>query len=250
MTEMEEGHFAGGRRVLDAGRQLASERALQCQFREYVILAQSHAPSGRWLDIGCGSGTLLMLAQEAGYEVQGIELTPSRREVARAVTGAVIHAHPVEDIRFSDDHFDVITLINVFSHLTSPRLTLTELQRVLKPGGVIVMATGEVDEGIKKSHMFRWNLGDHLFFLGVGTIGAYASSAGLQLMERHRRWIPAETFTRERFAVMGGSRSRNAVKLLALKVPGVLPILRRVMLRLQSDNRAFACIFVLRKRRR
>lgn len=131
MTEIEEGHFAGTQRVLGAEKQEVTERIYQDHFRGYVDLARRFAPSGRWLDIGCGAGLLVSLAGAASYQAEGIELSADRRAVARRATGAVIHDRPVEDLEFADDAFSVVSLINVFSHLTSPLSTLSELRRIL-----------------------------------------------------------------------------------------------------------------------
>ncbi len=72
MTELEEGHYAGAKRVLGAQQQIAAERVLENQFQEYVDLASRHVPAGRWLDVGCGGGLLLTLARRAGYAGEGI----------------------------------------------------------------------------------------------------------------------------------------------------------------------------------
>ena len=247
MTEMEQGHFAGNLKVLDADRQLTSERISHERFSGYAEMAHRHVSEGRWLDIGCGSGTLIELAQERGFVPEGIELTADRRAVARRMTGAPIHDRPVEEISFDDDTFSVISLINVFSHLTSPKSTLIELQRILRPGGVIILATAEFGEGVKKSHMFSWSLGDHLYFLGEGTMERYARQAGLQVLEHERTWIPNVLFSKERFRVKGRSKSRNTIKAITLKVPGGLPMLRALVLSRAKDNPGYAAIFALGK---
>jgi SAM-dependent methyltransferase len=170
MTELEAGHYAGTHKVLDAGKQLAAEQVLTDRFRGYVELAGKFVRSGSWLDIGCGAGLLLTLAQDAGYTGAGIELNADRRAAAAQVTGLSIQGRPVEDLGYPDATFDVISLINVFSHLVSPAATLSELRRILKPGGVLIMATGEMSGTIDKADMPNWNLGDHLHFLGDRTI--------------------------------------------------------------------------------
>lgn len=247
MTEMERGHFAGEQNVLSADRQLASEQVQRRRFNSYVKAVKHHKPDGLWLDIGCGSGTLLTLARGAGYSIEGIELTPDRRAVAAEVTQVKIYNRPVEDLAFPDETFDVISLINVFSHLTAPGQTLSELARILKPSGVAVVATGELDVGIAKSHVFRWNLGDHLFFLGNGTMQRYAERTGLRLVSEDVEWTPSLIYTRDRFSVKGRSGMRNSIKRATLATPGALPLIRRIMLRRAAGNAAYSATYVLQK---
>ncbi len=245
MTEMEEGHFAGGKDVLGAQRQLAAERAQRPQFERYIQAARRHSPRGRWLDIGCGAGSLIELAQESGYKPEGIELTPERRAVAQQATGLTVHDRPVEGLDFSDGIFDVVSMIDVFSHLTDPKSTLSELARILTPAGILIVVTGELEKGIDKSHVFSWSLGDHLYFLGDETMPQLAEHTGLTVLERNKRWHPDITYTRERFNLMGLSRLRNAIKKSILWVPGAFLLLRKIMLQAQAGNKAYSTIFVL-----
>lgn len=245
MTEMEAGHYAGSLKVLDAQRQIVAEQVLTDRFQTYVDLATRHQDSGHWLDIGCGAGLLIALAQRAGFTAEGIELNSDRKAAAEQQTGATIHAQPVEMVGYPDNTFDVISLINVFSHLTSPAATLTELRRILKPGGVLVMATGEMTEGVAKSHMHNWNLGDHLYFLGDRTMKTYAAKIGFEVHEHDRRWLPDEMYSRDWLRSKGRSAKNNAIKSAIRFTPGGLALLRAVMLRRQADSKAHASVFAL-----
>lgn len=246
MTELEAGHYAGDLQVLDASKQLEAERILESRWQSFVDLAAPHVSSGRWLDIGCGAGLLLTLAGRAGFEGEGVELNADRRAVAAQVTGNAIHGLPVEDVGFADASFDVVSLINVFSHLVSPTRTLAEIHRILRPGGVLIMATGEITAGVRKSHMHNWNLGDHLHFLGDHTLDQYAAKLEFEVAERKRAWLPDEMYTNEWLRVRGRSKSKNAIKTGIRVTPGGLAALRAIMLRRQAGSAAHSGTFVLR----
>lgn len=246
MTEMEEGHYAGSLEILDANRQIVAEKVMTDRFQRYVDLAKRHVDGGHWLDIGCGAGLLIVLAQRAGFTGEGIELNVDRRLAAAQQTGVTIHPDPVENVAYPDDSFDVISMINVFSHLTSPAETFAELRRILKPGGVLIMATGEMTDGAQKSHMLNWNLGDHLYFLGDRTLDRYSESVGFEVLERRRSWLPDEMFSREWLSVKGRDPKKNAVKTAVRVTPGGLQLMRAVMLRKQADSKAHSSVFALR----
>lgn len=246
MTEMEEGHYAGTEEIVEAEKQSESENILLDRFTGYVQLGQRYVPSGRWLDIGCGAGVLLQLARQAGYEIEGIELSADRRILAEKATGARIHGEPLENLNLPDNSVDVVSMINVFSHLISPTQTFEELKRILKPGGAIVMATGEMGEGIQKGHMYHWNLGDHLYFLGDDTVHWYADKLNLKVAHHHRQWLPDALFSREWLRLRGRSGAKNVVKTTIDKTPGGLALMRKVMLRRHRDSAAYSSEFVLR----
>jgi len=246
MTEMESGHFGGdlSKKVLDGTKQTAAEAAKHQIFTNYLQHIERHVSEGRWLEIGCGAGYFMGVAERAGYAVEGIELTPARRKIAES-TGATVHGRPVEDLGFPAHSFDVITLIDVFSHLTNPRETLTELRRIIRPGGVILLATGEILSPPHKGDVFSWNLGDHLFFLGTRTIARYADTVGLREVEHHRTWLPSDIYTKDRLAIRGNSGLRNVVKTAVVRTPGALALLRAWMLKKHKNNSAHSGVILL-----
>src|SRR5678815_4683159 len=83
ITEMEGGgHFAGGQTVYGAELHLEGELIQQQRFQSLVDTTRRFAPYGKWLDIGCGSGTFIQRVQASGIVCEGVELTPERRSLA------------------------------------------------------------------------------------------------------------------------------------------------------------------------
>lgn len=246
MTELEEGHFAGGKSVLGANRQRFNEVRSRGQFQRYVDLAAEHSPSpGRWLDIGCGTGGLLECAAKAGYQPEGIELTAARRAHAEAV-GLPVHGAPLEELALADGHFAVVSLINVFSHLTAPSATLAEIRRVLSPQGVVILATGIISTGALRRHSPSWSLGEHLYFLGDRTTSRLAEKVHMQVLEEERRHPADVYYSKDRLSLRGSSTARNLVKSVIVTVPGVLPMVQAAMRRRHHDNPVRPSVVALR----
>ena len=102
-------------------------------------------PGLRILDFGCGPGTVSVgLAKAvAPGELHGIDMEESQVELARAIAesgrqdNAIFHVGDVLDLPFDDDFFDVAHCHNVLMHIPDTHAALTEVKRVLKPGGII-----------------------------------------------------------------------------------------------------------------
>jgi 2-polyprenyl-3-methyl-5-hydroxy-6-metoxy-1,4-benzoquinol methylase len=247
MTEIEAGHF-GETRGTDSRTWLRGEQARRAEFDGYVAAAARFAPAGRWLDVGCGAGILIQVAAERGIVVDGLELDPDRRQIA-ARSGATVHGRPIEDLGLPAESYAAVTMVNVFSHVIGPTSTLAEVRRVLLPGGVVLLRTGEIGPGrVRPRHNRNWHLGDHLSFLGDRTIERYAEKTGMDLVHRERDWLPAEAWTRQRMLLPGPSRARNAVKTALRVTPGALRMARWYAThRREADSPCFSSTLILRK---
>ena len=115
--------------------------------------AQSHAgyllqhlkPGDRVLDFGCGPGTITVGLAEAVKpgEAHGIDMEESQIELARAAAeagghaNATFHVGDVTALPFDDDHFDAAHCHAVLMHVPDTEAVLSEVMRVLKPGGIV-----------------------------------------------------------------------------------------------------------------
>jgi len=98
------------------------------------------------LDVGCGDAGALIAFAEQGATCAGIECfdTSLERGKLRAADHGVevdLRKGVAESIPFPDASFDLVMLDNVLEHVTDRPLTLREVRRVLKPGGLLYMVT-------------------------------------------------------------------------------------------------------------
>lgn len=248
MEDVHSGRYGDDLQVLGADGQYSAEQAREPILSGYIELAKKYRSEGRMLDVGCGAGYLMVLAQRAGYKTDGVELTADRHAKAVSTTGSMIYDQPIEDLDLPAETYDVITMINVFSHLANPLRTLKRVAQLLRPGGVIILATGEITGApVRHEHLPEWTLGDELFFLGENTIDRFAESMGVDVAGAHRTWLPDALYSRDQFKIMGRSAKRNAIKRAFLATPGAITLLHYVMTRRQADNPIHNAVFVLRK---
>lgn len=97
------------------------------------------------LDVGCGiGGSSRMLARDYGFVVTGVTISPSQVQRAQQLTPAGVSAQfQVDDamaLSFPDASFDVVWSVEAGPHMPDKAVFAQELLRVLKPGGLLVVA--------------------------------------------------------------------------------------------------------------
>ena len=107
---------------------------------------------GSLADIGCGNGQSLNIIKKLGWETWGIDPDPKAVEVAKS-TGAKVFQSSLPDTGLPSDYFDVVILNHVIEHLHDPIASFKEVYRILKPGGMIWVATPNLkSEGLRTFH--------------------------------------------------------------------------------------------------
>ncbi len=95
------------------------------------------------LDLGCADGerTLGFARAARAAAMQGVELTREHAQAARARGVDVIESDLNAVLPFEDDRFDIVVSNQVIEHLHNTDLFVSEIRRVLKPGGLAVTST-------------------------------------------------------------------------------------------------------------
>ncbi len=93
------------------------------------------------LDIGCGAGDNAEILKEKGYIIDGITISEDEREAAQKVMRTVF-VHNVENgiPQGLTGKYDVIILSHVLEHICYPQTLLKDIQRILNPGGFLIIA--------------------------------------------------------------------------------------------------------------
>jgi 2-polyprenyl-3-methyl-5-hydroxy-6-metoxy-1,4-benzoquinol methylase len=102
------------------------------------------ANGGRLLDVGCGNGQFLSLAQNAGWRITGFDLDPRAVEIAHSRC-VDVRLGGFETVQQENDFFDAITVSHVIEHVYNPKELLSNCYRLLRPGGYFWITTPNVD---------------------------------------------------------------------------------------------------------
>jgi 2-polyprenyl-3-methyl-5-hydroxy-6-metoxy-1,4-benzoquinol methylase len=134
----------------------------------YRILADK--PAAKVLDIGCATGiTYKHLPHREQYSLHGLEYVPEFLSVLaeRGIEGKYCDIN-TDSFPYEDELFDVVVCTGIIEHTFKPKHLLNESVRVLKPGGVLMLATPNALSAVKRWDYFRgrnqfWPLIDNLF---------------------------------------------------------------------------------------
>lgn len=150
-----------------------------------------HAAGLRWLDIGAGFGELVLAAQrlvDSTSQVIGIEpCEPKVREARRR--GLAVDTRQMKDV---GGEWDVISLVNVLSHVPDIHAFIGEVAELLRVRGEILVVTGNGADVQRTDYPQSLSLPDHLVFAGEAHVVGALERAGLHLqsLNRFRTTLP------------------------------------------------------------
>lgn len=96
---------------------------------------------GRVLDIGCGDARFLNRMKRLGWTAQGIDFDAAAARNAKNLFDIDVQIGTLESLQFPEGTFDAVTMNHVIEHVFDPIALLTEIRRILKPGGRLVVVT-------------------------------------------------------------------------------------------------------------
>jgi SAM-dependent methyltransferase len=144
------------------------------------------ARSGALLDIGCATGRFIGMARKRGFDVSGVENNARAAETARN-QGLDVFCGDVADAGFERNRFDVVTMWHVLEHVRDPRGTVSEVARILRPGGWFVFCvpnTASLNARLLGKLWSGFDVPRHLFAFTDGAVAQLLEGAGLEIKDR------------------------------------------------------------------
>ena len=153
-------------------------------------LARIPRPEGRarLLDLGAAFGFAVDEARAAGWAAFGLEISREAAARAGAASAGRIAVGSVLRAPFASASFDAVTLWDVLEHLADPHLAMAEAARLLRPGGRLVLSTGDAGSLAARLSGARWHLytiPEHLFFYSRESLRRLLRRHGFEVEEMH-----------------------------------------------------------------
>jgi 2-polyprenyl-3-methyl-5-hydroxy-6-metoxy-1,4-benzoquinol methylase len=155
-------------------------------FERHLRPLEKIAPPGdgrRLLDVGCHVGVFVEIAARHGWDAWGVE--PSHWAAVQAQqAGLQVVEGTMGTAGFDDALFDVITMWDVIEHLEQPSAEVSQAYRLLKPGGMLVAHTMDLDSLFARLMGWRWPwlMEMHLYYFTRRTLAMLMEKAGFEVL--------------------------------------------------------------------
>jgi len=169
-----------GEKALGYLSYLAEKESFLDYFRK--VFRQINPAPGRVLDIGCGPGFFLKIAQEKGWQVWGLDLSKEAVVEARKILKTRrIYRKTLNDCNFLPNFFDLVVIFQTIEHAQSPLELLKKARKILKPRGLLLLTTPNTSgwqAKIMGRHWFSYRHPDHFWFFSQKSLEILLRQAG------------------------------------------------------------------------
>jgi SAM-dependent methyltransferase len=135
---------------------------------------------GNLLDVGCALGDCLEEAKKMGWKnIEGVELSKYASGFAKE-RGLKVTEGTLNNLK-AKESFDIVTSQDVIEHIPQPKEELNSINKVLKPGGWILLVTPDVGGWWHKMLGKKWyhyKPGEHIVYFSKETIRKALTDAG------------------------------------------------------------------------
>lgn len=192
-------NYLGKRRINNSKKM--EQRTIQYEEDAQVLFDRGFT-RGKLLDVGCNGGFFLSTLGNQ-FDRYGTEIDPKAIEYLKNnfsdFSGNIFNG-VLEDSKFEDSFFDVVTMRGVIEHVPNPSATLSEVARILKPNGILfICATPNVDSVAAEHYREKWSLFhpvQHLWHFSPKSLSRLASNYNFSLEWKELPYIgtPYEDF--------------------------------------------------------
>ena len=135
----------------------------------------------RLLDLGSGPGKFAEVARRR-FNAISVDISMHALRTARA-RGLDVVVSDGGSLPFASGTFDVVTMWDTIEHLSQPVAALREIHRILRPGGLLMLSTGDVNSLCKRlsgRHWHLFTLPEHRYFFSPATLDRLLGLVGLE----------------------------------------------------------------------
>ncbi|MGB2869706.1 MAG: methyltransferase domain-containing protein [Bacteroidota bacterium] len=160
--------------------------------RLHILKEMIRSPGPRLLDIGCAAGLFLQLANSNGFQVEGLELNKQYVDYIRANRPIRVHQKPLEEMKFLESSFDVVTMWDVLEHVPDPRKTVGEVHRIVAKDGIFALTTINhdcINEHLLKDRWRYYMPPDHLCSFTPDLLRTLLANVGFEIVKIQHQYM-------------------------------------------------------------
>lgn len=217
---------------------IARELMLKRKLR--IIRKTSGLSTGVLLDIGSGSGHFAAFIKKNGWRVSGVEINKTVRERSSSEFNFPVFA-PDRLSSLQSESFDCVTLWHSLEHFQEPFKYTYEIKRLLKPGGICILAlpnSSSCDAEYYRESWGAWDVPRHLWHFTPETVRLFSEKSGFFI--RDILSLPFDVY----YVSTLSEKYRSARSPL---VSGILKGIRFSILSVFNLKRSSSLIYILKK---
>lgn len=156
-------------------------------------ITASYKKPGKILDVGCGRGLLLSHMKRNGWQVNGIEYNDETASYANQQ----YNVNVTTTTDYPPNSFDIITITHVLEHLNNPLEMLNEYYKLLKPGGLLIVSTPNLNSLQAKFGQRMWfhlDMPHHLFHFSEKSLSKAIIDNSFKILKIKRLSIDQDFF--------------------------------------------------------
>lgn len=163
---------------------IGEEKLYLSRFRDRIKRIKKRISPGRILDIGASIGQFLHVAQQADWDIYGLEISEAAANMAKKRYGIHIQVGTLEEADFRRNFFDVVTLWHVFEHFLDPVQSLMKIHSLLRKDGLLVIELPNIGSKTAVKSGIKWPYllpAEHLFYYSPSTISRLLENSNFQI---------------------------------------------------------------------
>jgi 2-polyprenyl-3-methyl-5-hydroxy-6-metoxy-1,4-benzoquinol methylase len=176
-------------KLLIKGR-IEKEKLQVRDYRETREMLNKRFPGrGNLLEIGSGYGYLLSAFERDGWSVKGVDPDYFACDVARENNKVDVFSGILQDMDLPEESMDVVIMNHVIEHIPDPLALISDIRKILRPGGVLVMETPCYDTLMFKLLGRRersLSCDGHIYFFTTASLKALSEAAGFRQLKTSR----------------------------------------------------------------
>ncbi len=163
---------------------LSDEAEHRLNARRRVLLLDGKIGSGRLLDVGSAAGFFVAEAAARGWDAHGIDVSPEMSAWGRKELGLDVACGLFQSADYEPGSFDAVTMWDYIEHSIDPAGDFEKAASVLRPGGLLMLSTGDAHSLVARLSGRRWHLltpRHHNFFFTIETLRRYLDDNGFEV---------------------------------------------------------------------
>jgi 2-polyprenyl-3-methyl-5-hydroxy-6-metoxy-1,4-benzoquinol methylase len=141
--------------------------------------------SGKLLDVGCSTGVFAKVASK-DFEVEGIDVSEYAVKYAQEHLNIKAQIGTVFNAKLNKNIYDIITMWDVIEHVTNANAYIKRISELIKPNGLFVLSTGDINTTMFKIQRENWHLltpPQHIYFFNPQNISVLLEEHGFKVIK-------------------------------------------------------------------